>query len=153
MIVVSDTSPISALLTIGQIELLSQLFGEVVIPIGVRNELLRAHSNLPAWIRVQSVQNALSVAGFRKLVDAGEAEAIQLAKELNADRILIDDHKGRTLAEKEGIRAIGLLGVIALAKTKGLIPSARETLTQLQVRAHIYVAQEIVEAVLRGVGE
>jgi uncharacterized protein len=153
MIVVSDTSPISALLKIGEVQLLKQLFGEVIIPVAVQNELLRAHSNLPLWVRVVSVQNLISAAKFRALVDAGEAEAIQLAKELRADRILIDDHKGRTLAEREGLRAIGLVGVIALAKKKGMITSARKVVSDLQVRAHVYVAQAIIDAVLKELGE
>ena len=153
MIVVSDTSPISALLKIGQVQLLKELFVEVIIPVAVQNELLRAQSNVPAWVRVESVQDSVSVGEFRTLVDAGEAEAIQLAKELGADRILIDDHKGRTLAEREGIRAIGLVGVIALAKKKALIPSARKILLDLQGRAHIYVSQQIVDAVLKELGE
>lgn len=102
MIVVSDTSPISALLRIGEITLLSRLFDEVVIPLAVKDELLRGHSVAPAWLRVQPVQNSGAVDGFRKVVDPGEAEAIQLAKELKADRILIDDHKGPMLAEKGG---------------------------------------------------
>jgi uncharacterized protein len=145
MIVVSDTSPISALLKIGEVQLLKQLFGEVIIPVAVQNELLRAHSNLPLWVRVVSVQNLISAAKFRALVDAGEAEAIQLAKELRADRILIDDHKG--------LRAIGLVGVIALAKKKGMITSARKVVSDLQVRAHVYVAQAIIDAVLKELGE
>lgn len=153
MIVVSDTSPISALLKIGEITLLSRLFDVVVIPLAVKNELLRGHSVAPTWLRVQRVQNSAQVEGFRKLVDSGEAEAIQLAKELKADRILIDDHKGRKLAEKEGLRAIGLVGIVALAKTKGLIPSARDTFTRLRIEAHIYVSQEIIEAVLSELGE
>src|SRR5687767_12779173 len=117
MIVVSDTSPINALLKVHRIDLLAKLFGEVIIPGAVRDELLRAHPSLPSQLRVVAISGSNEVTAFRKLVDPGEAEAIQLAKELNADRLLIDDHKGRTLAEREGVRAIGLIGVIVLAKT------------------------------------
>ena len=48
MIVVSDTSPLTALLTIGEAHILPQLFGEVIIPQAVRGELLRSHRQLPA---------------------------------------------------------------------------------------------------------
>ena len=58
MIVVSDTSPLTALLTVGEEDLLTRLFDEVVIPEAVRDELLRHHARLPHWLRVASVQNA-----------------------------------------------------------------------------------------------
>jgi uncharacterized protein len=153
MIVVSDTSPITALLTVGHIDLLSKLFGEVIIPVEVHCELLRLHPSLPTWIKVERVASPENTLAFRALVDPGEAEAIELAKELNADRLLIDDYKGRRLAEREGVAVIGLLGVVLLAKTTGLIPSARELLTRLKAEADIYLSEEILTAGLRSVGE
>ena len=57
MIVVSDTSPLTALLAIGQSDLLTKLFGDVVIPPAVKSELLRTHPVLPAWLRVQSLRD------------------------------------------------------------------------------------------------
>jgi predicted nucleic acid-binding protein len=41
MIVVSDTSPLTALMALGEERILQQLFTEVVIPEAVRDELLR----------------------------------------------------------------------------------------------------------------
>ena len=57
MIVVSDTSPLTALLTVQQAELLVQLFGEVVIPEAVAAELLRCHDKLPSWLRVEPLRD------------------------------------------------------------------------------------------------
>ena len=57
MIVVSDTSPLTALLTVGQVDLLKRLFAEVIIPEAVRNELLKSHPTLPAWLRFQSLRD------------------------------------------------------------------------------------------------
>ncbi len=57
MIVVSDTSPLTALLTVGEAELLPKLFHEVIIPEAVRAELLRSHPSLPGWLRVASVKD------------------------------------------------------------------------------------------------
>jgi len=119
MIVVSDTSPITALLGIGEAELLPKLFGEVIIPEAVRDELLRGHDALPSWLRVEAVGNRDEALRLAELVDRGEAEAIELAKELRADRLLIDERKGRRLAEQESVPVIGLVGVVLLAKTKG----------------------------------
>lgn len=153
MIVVSDTSPITGLLAVGEIELLSRLFGEVVIPLEVHRELLRTHPTLPPWIKAQAVSNAAKALEYCQIVDPGEAEAIELAKELNADRLLIDDFLGRQLAEREGLKIIGLLGVVLLAKSRGLIPSARNLLARLKTKAHAYLSEEIIERALASIGE
>lgn len=153
MIVVSDTSPLTALLTVGEERLLPQLFDEVVIPERVRNELLSNHAGLPDWLRVARVQDTAQVGKYSQLVDAGEAEAIELALELHADRLLIDERKGRKLAVQEGVAVIGLLGVVLLAKRKFLIPSARTLLQQLDQEAGMYLAPEIRDTALKTVGE
>jgi predicted nucleic acid-binding protein len=148
MIVVSDTSPISALIKIEHEHLLSALFGEVIVPVAVHSELLRAHPDLPKWLRVESVKNLSAAMSFRNLVDPGEAEAIQLAKELSADRLLIDDLKGRQLAEREGLRAMGLVGVLLLAKTRNLIPSVKILIVRLKAEARVYLSDEVVRIAL-----
>jgi predicted nucleic acid-binding protein len=153
MIVVSDTSPLTALLTVGEENLLPRLFTEVVIPEAVQKELLRNHARLPDWLRVATVQNPAQVGKYSQIVDAGEAEAIELAQELHADRLLIDERKGRKLAVQEGIAVIGLLGVVLLAKRKALIPSARTLIERLDREAGIYLAPDIRDAALKSVGE
>jgi predicted nucleic acid-binding protein len=97
MIVVSDTSPLTALLTINEAELLTNLFGEVVIPPAVHLELLRTHPVLPNWLRVQALRDLAKTHIYSQNVDRGEAEAIALAEELRADHLLIDERKGRRL--------------------------------------------------------
>jgi predicted nucleic acid-binding protein len=91
MIVVSGTSPITALLTVGQGELLTRLFGEVVVPPTVESELRRTHPVLPGWLRVQSLRDNAKAGLYTQSVDRGEAEAIALAEELHADHLLIDE--------------------------------------------------------------
>ena len=153
MIVVSDTSPLTALLTIGEADLLPKLFTEVVIPRAVRDELLRSHASLPAWVRIELVHDASETVRLSEVVDAGEAEAIELAKELKADWLLIDERKGRRLAIQEGLRVIGLLGVLLLAKRRQVIASARMLLHRLENEAGIYLAEGVREEALKSVGE
>lgn len=153
MIVVSDTSPITALMSIGRIELLPKLFTEVFVPEAVHAELLRSHSTLPDWLQTRSVSSLAAVAGFARTVDAGEAEAIALAKELHADRLLIDERKGRRLAQAEGLQVIGLLGVVLLAKRKGFISDARHLIEQLVNEAGVYLDPDLINSALQTVGE
>jgi predicted nucleic acid-binding protein len=143
MIVVSDTSPITALLAVGMEDLLRNLFGEVIIPEAVRDELLRGHPALPGWLRVEPVRNADEALRFAMTVDRGEAEAIELARELHADRLLIDERKGRRLAELEGVPVIGLVGVVLLARRKQMISSARGLLLRLPSSVCFYLGTSV----------
>lgn len=153
MIVVSDTSPLTALLTVGEAEILPKLFHEVVIPPAVRGELLRSHPRLPDWLRVATVKDTAQTAKYSQIVDAGEAEAIELARELRADQLLIDERKGRKLAVQEGVPVIGLLGVVLLARRKALIPSARTLLQRLENEAGMYLSEDIRKQALKTLGE
>ena len=153
MIVVSDTSPLTALLTVNRSDVLPQLFAEVVVPRAVWDELRRSHADLPAWLKVREVTDAQETARLANLLDQGEAEAIELAKELRADLLLIDERKGRRLAAEEGVPVIGLLGVVLLAKRRGLIPSARALMEALRTEAGAYLSDELLDMALRSVGE
>jgi predicted nucleic acid-binding protein len=153
MIVVSDTSPLTALLTVGQVDLLKLLFGEVVIPEAVCNELLKSHPVLPSWLRLQPLRDRTGAEVYSQIVDIGEAEAIALAQELRADHVLMDERKGRRLAAQQGLSVVGLLGVILIAKRRNLIPSASHLLARLDQEAGIYLSKQVTEAALRSVGE
>ena len=153
MIVVSDTSPLTALLTIAHADLLRLLFGEVIIPTAVKAELLRTHAALPDWLRVQAPKDGEKASLYGQSLDRGEAEAIALAEELHADHLLIDERKGRRLAQQKGVPVVGLLGVVLMAKRARLIPSARSLLNQLDQEAGIYLTDNLKDAALKAVGE
>jgi predicted nucleic acid-binding protein len=153
MIVVSDTSPLTALLTVGAQDLLPTLFSDVVIPVAVQKELLKTHVTLPEWLRVVPVKDSEQADKYSLVVDAGEAEAIELARETHADWLLIDERKGRKLANEQGVPVIGLVGVVLLARRKALIPSARDLIQRLELEAGIYLSESIREAALKTVGE
>jgi uncharacterized protein len=153
MIVVSDTSPLTALLTVGQADILPRLFGEVIIPKAVETELLRAHPALPDWLRIRLLNDDAKARLYAQSVDRGEAEAIALAEELRADRLLIDERKGRRLAQQQGVPVVGLLGVVLMAKRAGLIASARLLLNRLDQESGVFWTDELKETALRTVGE
>src|SRR6266705_1562947 len=116
MIVVSDTSCITNLITIGAVDLLSSLFGEVIIPPAVERELRRTHPAMPGFIQVRVPADRAFIENLWRQLDQGEAEAIALAKELRADRLLIDEKDGRSIARREGLAIIGVLGILLLAR-------------------------------------
>jgi hypothetical protein len=123
------------------------------MPEAVREELLRSHARLPDWLRIASVTDRRQADAYCRVVDAGEAEAIALARELHADRLLIDERRGRRLAIREGVAVIGLVGVVIFARQRGLIPSARSLLLRLEVEAGVYLSLDVRDTALASVGE
>ena len=126
MIVVSDTSPILNLAAVDKLHLLRDLYAEIVVPPAVWDELSRNGMQLDlSWTRVVAAQDQDDVAALRDHLDPGEAEAIVVAAELNAELILIDEKRGRRIAIDRGLEVTGLLGVLAEAKARGLIPKCQ----------------------------
>ena len=133
MIVVSDTSCITNLSAIGRVALLRELFGVVLIPPAVRNELAVQHEILPDFFEVRAPFAHTVVAGLlEEPLELGEAEAIVLAEETHADYLLIDETAGRAVARARGLTRIGLLGVLQRAKERGLLVNVRPDLDALQ---------------------
>ncbi|HZZ27685.1 MAG TPA: hypothetical protein VFE46_06720 [Pirellulales bacterium] len=126
MIVVSDTSPLNYLVLIGQIDILPQLFGQVLVPRVVLQELLHINAptvvrdwamHPPAWLELRSPTSK----GMIGNLGAGESDAISLAQEIKADLILIDERAGTVVAKELGLHGIGTLGVIKMAAEQQLL--------------------------------
>ncbi len=125
MIVISDTSCIGYLIIIDKLFLLKDNFSKIIIPQIVHKEILQfskqcdlseyLHSD---WISVNGITNNKLFTELLKKIDEGESEAIVLSQELHAVLLLIDEQKGTEIARSFGIKTIGLLGVLLLAKEK-----------------------------------
>ncbi|HEY9661299.1 MAG TPA: DUF3368 domain-containing protein [Allocoleopsis sp.] len=120
MIIVSDISPINNLAAINHLHLLNQLYGTVFIPEAVYREL--TDPNFPVagatevqtfdWIHTDTVSNRTLVEALSNELDIGEAEAITLAIEIQADQVLIDERRGRLVASRLNLRYTGILGIL-----------------------------------------
>ncbi|MGB3557770.1 MAG: DUF3368 domain-containing protein, partial [Geitlerinemataceae cyanobacterium] len=86
-------------------------------------------------------------------LDPGEAEAISLALELNANRLLIDERLGRSIATQYGLKIRGILGLLINAKEQGLIQVLKPILDDLIDRAGFRVRQDLYDRILQEVGE
>lgn len=153
MIVVSDTSAITSLLVIGRVDLLQQLFREVLIPPAVATELRQVHVILPGFIRETAILDIAWMMQLLDELDRGEAEAIALAKQAGADALLIDEKVGRRVARRAGLKTVGLLGVLAEAKRAGLLSEVGPVMDALTERAGFYVSTELRRQIMTLVGE
>ena len=158
MIVVSDASPLISLAILDKLDILDQIFNEIVIPTAVYNEItqknkphLQALKNFTTN-RVKQVQNRLAVQLLQRELDIGESEAIVLAKENNISDILIDEYKGRKIAKANGLSPIGTLGVLIQAKKKGTIKAVKPELDNL-VANHRKISQKLYDKALELAGE
>jgi predicted nucleic acid-binding protein len=153
MIVVSDTSVITSLIQVGRAVLLQQLYGQVLIPAAVHAELIRTHPQTPSFLEVRSAADRARVTQLEAELDLGEAEAIVLAKETNADLLLIDEKLGRQIALREGLRITGLIGLAVDAKHRRMIASVRELVAQLEMEAGFRVSESVKAEAFRLAGE
>lgn len=157
MIVVSDTSSISNLLQIGLVEVLFELFGEITITPSVKRELYvvpdhESQMKKLGWIKVKSPQNQKMVAQLLAKLDLGESESITLAIEENAQYLIIDEQKGRYIANSYGVKVIGILGVLIKAKQEGLIKSVKPSIDKL-TQVGFWLDKKLIEKVLKQLGE
>jgi len=158
MIVVSDTSPILSLALIGQLELLHDLYGTIVIPKAVRSEIATDQSGArevsqAEWIIARPIAPDVVLKLLLREVDRGEAEAIGLAVQLNADVLLIDERKARHLAAYLELGVVGLLDVLQEAKQRHLITSVKPILDDLIARARFRVSHKLYQRTLFTAGE
>jgi predicted nucleic acid-binding protein len=161
MKIVSNASPLINLARIGQLELLQQLYGELSVPEAVWREVVLEGAGQPgakevetaSWIRVQPAANRELVRALRQELDAGEAEAIALALEVEATFLLMDEHLGRETALHMELRCIGLIGVLVEAKRKGLIDQIRPLVDSLQDVAGFWISEALFQRVLHDEGE
>ena len=146
---VSNSSGLIALESIGRLDLLHRLYGTVTIPDAVAQECGMA---LPGWLTVQAVQNRGLVQSLRMNLGPGESEAIALASETSAIRVILDDKKARRTARQLGLPVTGLLAVLLQAKHRGFVSSIREVIAELTA-VQFFVSENLIEETLRRAGE
>ncbi|HSM83678.1 MAG TPA: DUF3368 domain-containing protein [Nodosilinea sp.] len=156
MIVVSDTSALSNLAIIDHLWLLKAIYQTVIIPTVVATELAAASNpKISAtlqldWIHPQPLANTQLANQLQqdRGLDAGEANAIVLALELQADNLLIDERLGRQEALRLGLSIIGILGILLIAKQRDLIPQVQPVIDALIHRAGFRVSPQLYRRVL-----
>lgn len=147
MIVLSDTTPLHYLILIGHVDILPALFQTVIIPEAVASELVHPKAPevvrnwfaaLPDWCQVRAVTSVDVSIPLGK----GERESISLAKELDADLLLVDDRLARQHAERSGLPVAGTLSLLELAAKRHLL-HLDEAIRRLQSTS-FYISTDVL---------
>ncbi len=154
-----DTTAIIALASIDALELLHALFGRIVVPPTVRDELRAGGPTAPGysateatgWIEVASLADPRRAELLSDL-DRGEAEVIALALEAAVNVVVLDDRLARRHAKRLRLRVTGTIGLLIAAKRRGLIPSVATLVENLQAAGFRLSSAQVAEA-LRLSGE
>lgn len=110
--VVSDSTALIILQKMDAFYLLSNIFDEVLMTEEIKNETFTSHE-IPSFIKIENPTNIDTVSLLTLALDSGESSAIALALERDL-QLIIDEKKGRKIAESIGVQVIGFLGVLAL---------------------------------------
>ncbi len=158
--VVVNTTPLIALSHVGKLDLLKQLYGEIMIPEAVYKELSVKEDSICkktvdrslAWIKVCSISNQMAKAMYKTQLHDGEVEVMILSKEIAADVVIIDDATAKKHARYLNLPVTGTLGVLIKSKQAGYIDEVKPLL-HLMIEKGIYISQSVMEMCLKQVGE
>lgn len=163
MVVISNTACMSALARIGELRILQQLFGEVIIPNAVLLELLELRTfgldtscfSKSDWLKTKEPHSSKLLAGLlsNQKIDIGEAFAIALAVELKANWLILDDLNARQIATGLQINITGLGGILIQAKKSELISHIKPLLDRCISEANFRLSLPVYDKILQLAGE
>jgi uncharacterized protein len=160
MTIIADSSPLIILSKLTYFDLLNMLFPRIYVSTEVYLEVVVAGSGLPGaaeiagaeWVEVRDLldQEGLRTAQERHPLGVGELSTILLAKEIDADTVLLDDYRARNLAKAEGLRVRESVGLLETVHLRGHSTDLRAAFTQLL--AHSYIEKQLLDLRLRSLG-
>jgi len=159
-IVIINSTPIIALSAIEKLVLLKELYGSVIIPRAVQQEIgVKRESKAQAqlelcadWINVHDINNIAQKQIFKTQLHDGEVEVMILGQEMKADLLIIDDYLARKYAKYLEFKVVGTAGVLLLAKSKGFIQEVRPLVDAL-VSNGIYISSRLYSEIMSIAGE
>lgn len=157
MIVVSNTTPIISLASIGKLGILKELFSKIIIAEVVYQEIKAKesygyHDIDREYIQVKAIQGNIYTHFLLSQLNLGEAETIILAKEINADFVIIDENLGYKIAKNLGLNAIRTLSILLNAKQNGMITEIKPLLDEMISKGRWY-SKKVYKQVLMRSGE
>lgn len=158
--VIVNSTPLIALCHVRQLDLLRKLYGEIIIPKAVYQEISVKKDSVckrdvdcaMKWIHIKEIQNEMAKSMYKTMLHEGEVEVMILAKEECADLVIIDDKNAKKHAKYLGLSVTGTLGVLIKAKQRGMIPELKPLL-ETMIQNNIYIKDSLIKLCLEQVGE
>jgi predicted nucleic acid-binding protein len=156
-IVISNATPIISLCSVGYEYILKELFTRILISQAVDMELRvldkpGARFGDLEWVEIVPVRNKEIILFLRKDIDTGEAETIALAKQMNADVVIIDENAGYQIAKHLDLPVVRTLSILKVAKDKKIITEIRPIVEQMVSRGRWY-SKNVLSKFLDGIDE
>jgi len=152
MLVIADSSPIIVLIKIGHLKILPAMYGEIVIPPAVADELGSTSrpqavkefiASPPSWLRVVKPKHVKPIPPLHP----GETEALTLAQELHAELLLVDERNAYREAVARKINAIGTVRALEQAAEQGLL-DLKEAFDRVK-QTDFWISQDLLDGRLR----
>ena len=152
--IISISTPLIILSKIGELEILKNLYGEIIIPRAVFEEVTIKSDAIKNfdWIKILEVQDKSNRKIYQAKLHDGEVEVMMLAKEISADLLIIDDNAAKKFAKFLGFQVTGTLGVLLKAKSEKIISEVNPILEKM-LAENFYIGDEIIKLVLKTAGE
>jgi predicted nucleic acid-binding protein len=148
-IIISDTSCLILLSKIDELDILRILSDKVYITPEIKKEYTR---ELPNWIETKRPENDHYQKILEIDLDLGEASAIALSLDIEDSILILDDLKGRKMAEKLDLKYSGTFGLILKLKQNGLIESVKPLLEKIK-DTDFRFSDSLFELIIRESGE
>lgn len=157
--VVVNSTPLIVLCGIGKLDILREMYHEIMIPEAVYREVTekedsacRQIQSADSWIHIEEIQDHSEKKMYKAKLHEGEVEVMILCQEKKADLAIIDDNAAKKTAKYLGINVTGTLGVLLKAKQKGIVKEIRPLISELKANG-FYISSEIEKTVLECAGE
>lgn len=154
--VISNTTPLIGLANIGYLNILQKLYGEILIPQAVweeiKSEPARTLVRNSGFIRVCPITDERSKRIFSSRLHAGEVEVMLLAEEMQADLLIMDDNAAKKTAKFMGFKVTGTLGVLLKGKKDGHIHVIKPLMDKM-TEDGFFISERIRQYVLEEANE
>ncbi|MEK7466417.1 MAG: DUF3368 domain-containing protein [Planctomycetota bacterium] len=153
-----NASPLIALAAIGLQDLLAKLSGRVIVPEAVVREILAGNASDPARRLIEAKwgdrasEPEIAPAIHAWGLGAGESSVIALALVTPVAEVILDDAPARRCARSFGLPVRGTVGVLLLAKKRGLVPSVKDRLLELKTNG-FFIDDALLDEAIRLAGE
>lgn len=156
--IVVNSTPLIILGKIDELEILKNLYGEIIIPQAVfeevtsKNDFTKEKILNSSWIKILEVQDKTNRKIYQSKLHDGEVEVMMLAKEISADLLIIDDNAAKKTAKFLEFKVTGTLGILLKAKSEKIISEVKPILEKMLEKS-FYISEEVIKLVLKTAGE